>query len=144
MMLPEASEEGSDVGDVVNGVGVEDYDVVEIRGDAFQVLMTSLVTVMNQPGEALLPCGITRHSNSQFEVQNAVKRMVHSSMAILWNKEIRSKSKNSRLLPKESRTKRGMGSCPRELTASSLLWLIAMRTPPSILFGDGDHRADLW
>ena len=33
-MLTEATKKGSDVGDVVGGVGVEDDDVVEVRGDA--------------------------------------------------------------------------------------------------------------
>lgn len=36
MALSEAPEKGSDVGDVVGGVGVEDNDVVKIRGDAFR------------------------------------------------------------------------------------------------------------
>ena len=43
-------------------------------------LMASLVTLTNQPVEVLLSCGITGESNSRVGVQNAIKRMVSSSV----------------------------------------------------------------
>ena len=46
-------------------------------------LVTSLMILTNQSGEALLPCGITSHSKSRSGVQNAVNGMVSLSMAIL-------------------------------------------------------------
>ena len=48
--LTEATKKGSDVDDVVGGVGVEDDDVVEARGDAFQAF-DDLVNVLNEPTE---------------------------------------------------------------------------------------------
>ena len=50
-------------------------------------LMTSLMTFTNQPGEALLPCGMTSHSKSRLGVQNAVSGMVSLSMVIWWKEE---------------------------------------------------------
>ena len=48
MVFTEATKKGSDVGDVVGGVGVEDDDVVEVRGDAFQAF-GDLVNDLNEP-----------------------------------------------------------------------------------------------
>ena len=48
VVLTEATKKGSDVGDVVGGVGVEDDDVVEVRGDGFQAF-DYLVNNLNEP-----------------------------------------------------------------------------------------------
>ena len=48
MVLSEATEKGSDVGDVVGGIGVEDDDAVEVRGDAFQA-SDDFVSGLNEP-----------------------------------------------------------------------------------------------
>ena len=37
--------------------------------------MTSLITLTNHPGAALLPCGITNHSKRRVGVENAVRRV---------------------------------------------------------------------
>ena len=123
VVLTEATKKGSDVGDVVGGVGVEDDDVARYAATRAKSLMTSSMTLSNQPGEALLPCGITSHSQSRSGVQNAVKEMVSLSMGIWWNEGTKSKREKMRPFPNESRTSstRGMGSCPRELMAFSFL-----------------------
>ena len=54
-MLLKAVEEGACVGDVGRGVGVENYDVMEVECYAVEFLDNSLITLPNQPGAALLP-----------------------------------------------------------------------------------------
>ena len=75
--------------------GVEDDDVVEVCGDAFQAF-DDLVDDLDEPaggGAATLPCGIASHSKSRLGVQNAVSGMVSLSMVIRWKEETRSKRK---------------------------------------------------
>eukprot|EP00904_Undaria_pinnatifida_P010008 jgi/Undpi1/6137/HiC_scaffold_20.g08622.m1 len=48
VLLPKAFEEGADVSDVSRGVGVEDDDVVEVGGDAFEVF-DDLVDYLDEP-----------------------------------------------------------------------------------------------
>ena len=48
VVLTEATKKSSDVGDVVGGVGVEDDDVVEVRGDAFRAF-DDLVNNLKEP-----------------------------------------------------------------------------------------------
>ena len=121
-VFAQALEKGSDVGGVVGRDGVEAMMSSRYAATRSRPLMTSLMTLTNQPWEALLPCGMTSHSQSRLGVQNAVSEMVSLSMVIWW-KETRSKREKIRPLPKESRTSstRGMGSCPSELMAFSFL-----------------------
>ena len=37
-MFPKAFKKGADVGDVGLGIGIEDYDLIEVGGDAIDVL----------------------------------------------------------------------------------------------------------
>ena len=48
VVITEATKKGSGFGDVVGGVGVEDDDVVEVRGDAFQPF-DDLVNDLTEP-----------------------------------------------------------------------------------------------
>ena len=48
VVLSKATQGDSDVGEVVGGVGVEDDDVAEVRGDAFQTF-DDFVDDFNKP-----------------------------------------------------------------------------------------------
>ena len=118
-VFPQASEKGSDVGGVGGRGGVEDDDVVEVCGDAFQAF-DNLVDVRYEPaggGAAEL------RQNMPFEepVGSAERRqwdgVIVDGNQVEGGDQV--EKEKMRPLPKESRSSstRRMGNCPRELMA---------------------------
>ena len=105
-------------------------------------LMTSLMALTNQPGEALLPCGITSHSNSRFGEQNSVKGMVSLSMVIWWNEETKWKREKMRLFPHiiENLVDAGGGKLSEAADVVRLL-VVDGDADTAVLLRDGDHGA---
>ena len=51
-------------------------------------LITSLMTLANYSGEALLPWGMMSHWKSRVEIQKAVSGMMSLSMGIWWDEDV--------------------------------------------------------
>ena len=71
-MLAQTLEERTHGLDVSRRVGVEDDHIVEV-GRHLKPFITSYRIFTNQPGETLLPWGMTSHSYRPVGVQNAVR-----------------------------------------------------------------------
>ena len=91
--------------DLGRRIRAENDHIIEVGRHLCQArpLMTSLITLMNQPGEALLPRGVTSHSQRPVGVLNAVRGAVPLFVVIWWNEETKSKRENTRPFPSESR-----------------------------------------
>ena len=106
-------------------------------------LMTSLMTLTDQPGEALLPYGIASHSKSRLGVQNAVSGMVSLSMVIWW-KETRSKREKNAAFAQGVQDLVDAGDGKLSEGADGVQRLVVDGySDASILFRNGDHGAGI-
>ena len=120
-MTPKAFEQRADVSDVSRGVGVEDDDVVEVGGDAIQVLDDFVDDLDEPPGRGV---AASRHEEAPEESRGGEEGgewygvLVDGSLVEQRHKV--EQGKNMRSFIRESRTSstRGMGNWPRELMAS--------------------------
>ena len=123
-MLSKALEEGADVVDVGNGLGVENYDVVQVGGYVVEAL-DDLVDDLDEP--ARRGAAALRHDGPLEESGRGAKSGegggIFADGYFWWNGDTRSNREKMRPFPKESRTSstRGMESWPRELRALSFL-----------------------
>ena len=123
VLLPKAFEEGAGVSDVSRGVGVEDDDVVEVGGDAFEVFDDLVDYLDEPPGRGVATLRHDEPLKRREGVQKVVSGMVSLSMVVWWNEDARSNREYMRPFPRESRTSstRGMGRWPRKLMILSFL-----------------------
>ena len=107
-MLAQALEERSHCLDVSCRIGVENDHTVEVGRHQFQVLSNLVDNLTNHSGEALLPWGAASHSYRHVGAQTAVGGTV-SLRANLMQRRNQVDHGNTRPLPKESWSTRGMG-----------------------------------